>query len=277
MGRKVVFLDVDGTLLNDHGRVPPSAAQAVREARENGHHVLLCTGRCEAELWPEVSDIGFDGFVGSAGAFVRVDGEILVHRPLSEPDTRRVQDYFARKDTDIYLEANDAIFATSATGARLRHQMLDAAGPLAAKDMLQGSLRFLDFLSLDVDPRDILKIMYFNSSVSADEIREEFGDLLEVVPASTGLLGSESGELMIAGVHKATGMAVVLERLGIAHADAIAIGDSYNDLEMLAAAGVGIAMGNAPQPVEDAADWVTADPDEDGVRLAFAHCGLVTA
>lgn len=277
MRRKVVFLDVDGTLLNDHGRVPASAAHAVREARANGHHVLLCTGRCEAELWPEVSAIGFDGFVGSAGAFVRVDGRVLVHRALSVSDTRRVQKYFADKNTDIYLEANDAIFATSASGTRLRHQMLDAAGPVAAAEMLKGSLRFLGFLSLDVEPRDILKIMYFNSSVSADEIRGEFGDILEVVPASTGLLGPESGELMVAGVHKATGMGVVLDHLGVAHEDAVAIGDSYNDLEMLAAAGIGIAMGDAPQPVEDAADWVTAGPDEDGVRLAFAHCGLIAA
>jgi hydroxymethylpyrimidine pyrophosphatase-like HAD family hydrolase len=58
-------------------------------------------------------------------------------------------------------------------------------------------------------------------------------------------------------------------------ADTIAIGDSYNDLEMLHHAAVGIAMGDAPQAVKDVADEVTASTVEDGVRLAFVRHGLV--
>ena len=58
---KAVFLDVDGTLVNEGGLVPESAQRAVREARANGHRVFLCTGRSPAELWPQIRDIGFDG------------------------------------------------------------------------------------------------------------------------------------------------------------------------------------------------------------------------
>ncbi len=68
---------------------------------------------------------------------------------------------------------------------------------------------------------------------------------------------------------------MVLDHLGIERAATIAIGDSYNDLEMLAHVAVGIAMGNAPQAVKDIADEVTTTPDEDGVRLAFERHGLI--
>jgi hydroxymethylpyrimidine pyrophosphatase-like HAD family hydrolase len=81
--------------------------------------------------------------------------------------------------------------------------------------------------------------------------------------------------MMLPGVHKALGMDVLLAHLGIERTDTIAIGDSYNDLEMLAHAGVGVAMGNAPEEVRDAADESTGSVDEDGVRQAFERHGLL--
>jgi hydroxymethylpyrimidine pyrophosphatase-like HAD family hydrolase len=81
--------------------------------------------------------------------------------------------------------------------------------------------------------------------------------------------------MMMPGVHKASGIDVLLAHLGLDRADAIAIGDSHNDLEMLAHAGVGIAMGNAPEVVRAVADEVTAAVDADGVRLAFLRHGLI--
>jgi hypothetical protein len=61
-----VFLDVDGTFVNDRGVVPPSARKAVVAARANGHEVFLCTGRSMAELWGEIVEPGFDGVIASA-------------------------------------------------------------------------------------------------------------------------------------------------------------------------------------------------------------------
>ncbi|SDX67312.1 haloacid dehalogenase-like hydrolase [Geodermatophilus africanus] len=66
MGRKAVFLDVDGTFVNDRGVVPPSARKAVVAARANGHEVFLCTGLSMAELRGEIVEPGFDGVIASA-------------------------------------------------------------------------------------------------------------------------------------------------------------------------------------------------------------------
>ncbi len=58
---KLIFLDVDGTLVDYHNHIPESAVKAIRQARENGHLVYVCTGRSKAEMQPELWDIGLDG------------------------------------------------------------------------------------------------------------------------------------------------------------------------------------------------------------------------
>ncbi|HCG60620.1 MAG TPA: Cof-type HAD-IIB family hydrolase, partial [Lachnospiraceae bacterium] len=58
---KVLFIDVDGTLTNYENKIPRSAVEAIRQARENGHLVYICTGRSKAEVYDEIWDIGLDG------------------------------------------------------------------------------------------------------------------------------------------------------------------------------------------------------------------------
>ncbi|HSK34496.1 MAG TPA: HAD hydrolase family protein, partial [Propionicimonas sp.] len=107
--------------------------------------------------------------------------------------------------------------------------------------------------------------------------RTEFADRFEVIPTSVPLFGPNSGEMMLPGVNKATGIELLLEHLGIDRADTIGIGDSYNDLEMLEHVAIGVAMGNAPDPVKHVADEVTAGVDEDGVHLSFLRHGLISS
>ena len=74
--QRAIFLDIDGTYAA-HGVVPDAHADAVRAARANGHKVLLCTGRPFSMFPPHVLDAGFDGIVAGAGAWVRIDGDVL--------------------------------------------------------------------------------------------------------------------------------------------------------------------------------------------------------
>ena len=72
LDKKIIFLDVDGTLCNDKGLVPESAAIAVKKARKNGHLVYLCTGRSKAEIYDFIMDIGFDGIIGAGGGLLKL-------------------------------------------------------------------------------------------------------------------------------------------------------------------------------------------------------------
>ena len=277
MTRKAVFLDVDGTLIDDYGRVPDSAVRAVREARRNGHLVFLCTGRSMVELSPGVLDVGFDGFVVASGAYVQVGSDVLEHKRLTPGAVRHVADYFDAHGGGYYFQANDGVYASPQARDLLGSIVTAAVAADPAFDEVDhGLLRYVDTIIVDSDPyaMPITKAIYFDAGATIDEIRAEFTDF-EVVPSSVTVFGTSAGEMMIPGVHKASGIDVLLHHVGIDLADTIAIGDSYNDLEMLEHVAVGITMGDAPQAVKDIADEVTTSTSEDGIRLAFVRHGLM--
>jgi Cof subfamily protein (haloacid dehalogenase superfamily) len=277
MTRKAVFLDVDGTLIDDYGRVPESAVLAVREARTNGHLVFLCTGRSMVELTSSVHEVEVDGFVLSSGAYVQVGSEVLKHERLSQAAVRHVADFFDAHGGGYFFQAYDAVYASPESRDLLRSIVsASVASDPAFSEVDHGLLTYVDTITVDADPRAMVmtKAIFFESVVSVDDLRTEFPEFL-IVPASVTVLGTNAGEMTIPGIHKATGIDVVLDRVGIDLADTIAIGDSYNDLEMLEHVAVGIAMGDAPQAVRDVADEVTASTTEDGVHLAFLRHGLI--
>ena len=74
-------------------------------------------------------------------------------------------------------------------------------------------------------------------------------------------------ELVPPGIDKARSLAVLLEKLNMKKEEMVAIGDGYNDLSMIKFAGLGVAMGNAQEPVKKAADYITLSNDEDGVAV----------
>ena len=83
MGKKLIFLDVDGTLTDYDNHIPASAAAAIRKARANGHRVYLCTGRSKAEIYDEIWAIGLDGMIGGNGCYAEEHGRVLFHQTLS--------------------------------------------------------------------------------------------------------------------------------------------------------------------------------------------------
>ena len=278
MRPRAIFLDVDGTLVTAAGTIPDSARAAVREARAGGHRVFLCTGRSLVELWPEILDIGFDGLVAAAGAYVRVGDEVLRHDHLDAADIVHVRDFFDPLGVEYYFQAGDGIYGSPGVREKLRELISTwATDEDLLAELERGLFGFIDSIQVDADPLTarITKAIYIDSPASIEEISAEFSGSFDVIPSSVPMFGATSGELMLAGVHKAAGIDVVLDHLGIDRADTIALGDSYNDLEMLAHVGIGIAMGNAPQPVRDVADEVTAPPGDDGILRAFRRHGLV--
>lgn len=276
--RRAVFLDVDGTLVNDLGLVPASARQAVREARANGHLVFVCTGRSQAELWPDLREVGFDGFITGAGAHVQAGGHVVVEHHLPPDAVRRVVDFFDPLGVPFYFQAPDGIYATGDIRAQLRCVVeASVTDPEVMAALEIGLFGFLDRVKVGSDPVSarVSKVIYLDSTVPLAAIRAEFAGVLEVIPSSVTIFGDNSGEMMVPGVHKGAGIDALARHLGVDRADTLAIGDSYNDLEMLAHAGIGIAMAGAPDAVRAVADEITSGVDDDGVRRAFVRHGLI--
>lgn len=76
---KAIFVDIDGTLVNDNGIIPESARYAIQAARKKGHLVFICTGRSIAEIFPDILEVGFDGIIGAAGGYIELGNEVLLH------------------------------------------------------------------------------------------------------------------------------------------------------------------------------------------------------
>ena len=107
MNQKVVFLDVDGTIVNDKGIIPESTQIAIRKAVENGHKLVVCSGRSLFQLPQMLLDLGFSGMVTAAGAQVIADGKEIYHAVIDEEHRKFIVDYM-EKNNFVYCFQTDA-------------------------------------------------------------------------------------------------------------------------------------------------------------------------
>jgi len=277
--KKIIFMDVDGTLVNDNGVIPESAKLAIREARKNGHLVFICTGRSKAELFPEILEIGFDGIIGAAGGYIEVGSEVLLHEVVKKEYVQQVVEYFNRHGIDFYLESNGGLFASKNCKMRIRSiiEKLLIEEPGAKEEIEKGIQPFHDSLIDDegLFREDINKISFLGSKVPIEMISEEFTSKFTVIPSTVPVFGKNSGELSVPGIHKATAIEKLLEHLNIDQEDTFAYGDGLNDLEMIEFVQHGIAMGNAKEALKKAADDITDTHNEDGIYKSFKKYALI--
>ena len=277
---KIVFIDIDGTLVADDGRVPESAARACREARAKGHLLYLCTGRSKPEIYEEIWEIGFDGLIGAGGGYVENGSQLLYHKQVAPEAVRHLVDFFGANQIDFYLESNSALYASP----HLREHLIrliygDVANDPAAMRQLESNphpfLTTLTYGESSLYKEDVNKICFLEGALPFETIKAEFEGMFEVLQCTVPMFGKDSGELVVPGVHKAVAIADVLNHLGRSEADTIAIGDGLNDLEMFEYCKVGIAMGDAREELKRVADYVTGTLEEDGLYQGFVKYGLI--
>lgn len=273
-GVKYVFLDIDGTLVDGNGVVPKSAADAISKARSAGHKIFICSGRSRCEMHANIMSVPLDGIVGSAGAYVEIDGEVIFHRPMTQEMNKRLFEYFVPKNMSIFVETNYELLVNDIGLDYVnRHikwckehnepydkDLFDLAKPLA-----------------DVDHPEQLginKMLFVTNDYTLEQVKADMSDEFTVVDSGIRLPGN-SGELSELGMNKGKGIECVLRYFNADVTDTIGIGDGENDIEMLRACGVGTAMGNANPVLKEIADYVTTDVDKDGLRNAFIHYGLI--
>lgn len=296
--RKAVFLDVDGTYAH-HGVAPPGHVDAVRAARAAGHRVLLCTGRPRSMLPARLLAAGFDGVVAAAGAYVEIDGRVLADQRFPAELAASTVRTLDLHDIAYVLEAPDALHGRLGVDERLRRLLSGRVGnrthpeddqPTAVPDAAgsaggapseperDGPVDILRALRMaeDLSGASFGKVTYFDSPVPAAALVEAIGAGVGVLPSSIPGMGESAGEIYLEGVHKAVGIEVVAAHLGLAREDVVAVGDGLNDLEMLAWAGVGVAIAGAHPDVLAAADRVAEGPRVEGLVAAFAELGLTS-
>lgn len=279
MKRKIVFLDVDGTLIDYEAKCPDSAKEAVRKAREAGHKVYICTGCSKAEILQR--DLpSLDGMIGGNGAYVEDDGQIVMHQGLTAQQTRDIVDWCRKRGLGLYLESNAGMFCddnmiVQGPEAMVKYTMGKGADLSQAKDSSSQFLSQMIHLPYEDMGRDDVNKISFILSDYQDHLDSatRFPDLI----ANTwGGKGEHAlyGDLGPAGITKKHAIEVLLTHLGADAADTISFGDAKIDLSMFELCAYNVAMGNGGPEIKAAADLVTADVNDDGLYKAFEFLGL---
>lgn len=280
----LIFLDIDGTLTDMRGTIPDSTREALEEAKNNGHRLIIGSGRSMCEIYPHMRESGlFSGYVAGAGAYVELDGRVLRSRPMPADMTVRVMTWLQASKADFICECNDYMYQYRNSidnliegavkrlgeGGRAR---VEANYAKIVRPICEGN--FSDEQAREfAGTHGVNKILYYHSRYAAGEMQEAMPGCL-VLPSSF-LKGQQGiGEISEKGVSKADGISLICEALNVPVSQTIAFGDGANDREMLAAAGISVAMGNANPDLKGQADYVTDDYDKDGIRNAFRHFGL---
>ena len=272
MNQKVVFLDVDGTIVNDKGIIPESAQIAIRKAVENGHKLVVCSGRSLFQLPQMLLDLGFSGMVTAAGAQVIADGKEIYHAVIDEEHRKFIVDYM-EKNNFVYCFQTDAGVVMN---KRSEQQILKIMSDMGITEEHLRQLVGEFFIQEDVwNNEKEEKLIYYDAPFGVARVHADLEPYFDVVALSLSGADDYCGEVGINGIHKATGMKRYLEYVGIPREDSIAIGDGPNDLQMMDYAGIGIAMGNAREEVKNRADMVTSHIDEDGLYHALDRLGLL--
>lgn len=266
--KKIVFIDVDGTLLKDDHSLLESTMEACQRARKNGHILFLCTGRSKAELYDNILEIGFDGLVCAGGGYVEIEGNTLFHKKVSPEAVQHLVSYFDEKGIDFYLESNGGLFASKNC-----MQHLFKVTKITSKEQHPFTNVLIE--NEDLHREDINKVCFLEATVPFEEVIKEFEEDFEVLQCTIPQFGKNSGELAVKGVNKSRAIEEVLNALQIDKKDTIAIGDGMNDYDMLAYCEIGIAMGNAKDDLKAIADYVTSDIEEDGFYKAFEKYQLI--
>ena len=254
---RAVFYDVDGTLLS-HGLndVPKSAMEAIKKLRENGILTIVATGRHMIEFSKlPISDIKFDRYLMLNGQLL-LDSDLKVYAgtPIDKGEMEVLSRIFNAKKIPFVLIGADNRYINYVDDTVVRTQN-ETKGTVPEIGSYNGE--------------DVYQILAF----VPDKQKKMLDDLLDECAVTSW---NETGiDIIPKKGGKAAGMKRFIEENGIDRSETMAFGDGENDIEMLEFAGIGVAMGNAPDPVKAAADYVTAPIDDDGIAKALTKFGLI--
>lgn len=263
MGRKLLFFDIDETLMDGKTqKVPESAKKGLLEAHQNGHLIFINTGRCKSFIPSCLDELPIDGFAYGCGSHIEYKEDLLFQKLVPYEDIAFIRDAMLKSglqgifqgpeycyfDHDIVCYDNFAKFL----------KMYDRDYKVARKSFYEEEMVVNKLVTFRIDSCDYQT--FLDKTEQKYQLIENGGGFTEILPLPYS---------------KATCMDFLMDYFQIEKEDCYVFGDSPNDLPMLTHIENSIAMGNGYDEVKKVSKYVTGEIDKDGIYQALRHFGLI--
>lgn len=268
MDYKLIALDMDGTVLSPDTTITPDTAESINQALDAGIQVVFCSGRCAEEIRPYIEPFPKMRYAICENGCYVLDlktGEYIDYRGLERWLTDRIMEEAKRHDVLIQMATGGKYYMQDWTLNRLSEFRLEKYSGL-----LQETGVFIHDLVKYYETFDapISKINFYCTNM------KERSEIIDSLQAENLPLSYVSGlqdniEMISSTAGKGVGLTALCKYLQLSREQVMAVGDNDNDISMLEAAGLAVAMGNAVPELKAVADVMTEDNAHDGVAAAI--------
>lgn len=264
MNQAVVFFDIDDTLRSDKtGAVPQSAVESIKKLAQNGHIPVINTGRPFGHVLPAIKSLAARGFVCGCGLYVRLDDTVIRNYRIDRELCLKMRDLVISCKLDGHFESIDTSFlyinfTEDYFPGQSGRAYLSEAGVNIREDIYADDFRFDKF------------VVWHNEDSDFERFKEEAGKYFSIIYRT-----NDFTELVPNGYSKGEGILKFLLSLPEGKRTVYAFGDSTNDIDMFHIADVSILMGNGNMELRDMVDYITTPVDDDGIKNALEHFGLI--
>jgi Cof subfamily protein (haloacid dehalogenase superfamily) len=257
---KILFLDIDGTILTPDDTIEDSTKIAISEMRKQDIEVVLATGRPIHEIKGLGEELNISSYIGYNGALGIYEEETIFAEPMHANDVKYILDVAKKHNHKLVLYTNTKNYLT------------DLDSDLVKTFLQQFHLRQNEIFSEEVI-EDILGMTIITTGNNGEE-HYEFNDGIHLSQVNVEGM-QHCYDVIRDKVNKGVGIQFLLKKLGIERESSIAFGDGMNDKEMLSFAGEGFAMGNAHPDLFKHAKHRTTDVTDSGIYNGLKKLGLL--
>jgi Cof subfamily protein (haloacid dehalogenase superfamily) len=253
---KLIAIDLDDTLLNDDHEITLATKQALAAAAEQGVIVTIATGRMYASAAAIARDLNMNvPLITYQGALIKnmLDGEVLYERNVPAEISQRVYTHCLENNLHLQGYYNDELYVREDNDKILAYSQLSKIPYIIEPDFAKVLEHPQSKLVIIDDPAKLDKV--------AELYRSWFGDTAHIVKSKPHFL-----EIMHPEGTKGSALRYLANHFGCTIEETIGIGDSWNDHDLVEAAGLGVAMGNAIDDLKEVANYITSTNNEEGVK-----------
>lgn len=259
MEDKVLVLDIDGTLTNSRKEISPGTKAGLIDIMERGHKIILASGRPTPGMRRYEEELELEKYGGYLISFngARIvecrTGDIVYQRTLPLMLLPGFYGFAKRNGCGLVTYLGDEVISAFEPDRYIELEARINGMPIR---QIRDFLGFVDF---DIN-KCLMTAEPERAAVLEKELQEKYGNVASIYRSEPFFI-----EVMPKNVDKASSLDKMLETIGMTREDAVCCGDGFNDVSMIRYAGIGVAMGNAQPAVKEAADYITATNDEDGL------------